>query len=67
MTMYKVSYVIIGIDHPGAILTQTEPPQPGDKVRLQNQQFEIVEVFDIVPPRGDFHFMHATCRPVSSQ
>ena len=63
MAMYKVSYVIVGIDHPGAILTQAKPPHPGDNVKLQNQHFEIIEVIDIVPPRGDFYFMHATCRP----
>jgi hypothetical protein len=63
--MYKVSYVIVGIDHPGAIMTQSKAPKPGDKIQLQNQQFEIVEVFDIVPPRGDFHFLHATCRPAN--
>lgn len=65
MVMFKVSYVIVGVDHPGAILTQSVAPKPGDVVKLQKQEFEIIEVFDIVPPRGEFHFLHATCRPSS--
>lgn len=64
MATYKVSYVIIGNDDPGAILNQDEPPEPGMQVRLRNRLFEIVEVFELVPPRGDFHYVHATCKPV---
>ena len=65
MAVYKVSYVIIGIDNPGAIVNQENPPQKGERVTLRNQTFEIIEVFEIVPPRGEFHYVHATCKPLS--
>lgn len=64
MTIYKVSYVISGSDHPGAIYNQDQRPEPGDTVYLGNLKVEIIEVLDLVPPRGDFHYLHATCRPV---
>ena len=64
MATYKVSYVIIDIEHPGAILNQDTRPERGQQIELQDQLFEIIEVFDVVPPRGDFHFVHATCRPL---
>ena len=64
MATYKVSYVIVGNDDPGTILNQDHPPKPGEQVSLRNHLFEIVEVFELVPPRGDFHYMHATCKPI---
>ena len=65
--IYKVSYVVTGKLHPGAIVNQDAPPQVGDRVELSGEMFEIVEVFDLVPPRGDFAFLHATCRPVAEE
>jgi hypothetical protein len=64
MAIYKVSYVISGSDHPGAIYNQDQPPKPGDTVFLGNLKVEIIEVLDLVPPRGGFYYLHATCRPV---
>jgi hypothetical protein len=63
MAIYKVSYVIIGNDNPGTILNQETMPQKGEKVQLGNEFFEVVEVLELVPPRGDFHYIHVTCRP----
>lgn len=60
--IYKVSYVVETGDHPGAILNTAARPQVGDTVQLGSEEFEIVEVLDLLPPRGDFHFLHATCR-----
>ena len=64
MPVYKVSYVIIGDDDPGSITNQETPPRAGDLIKLRNQEYEVVEVLELVPPRGDFHYMHATCRPI---
>jgi hypothetical protein len=64
MSIYKISYVIIGTDDPGAIINQDHLPQPGDHVKLRNQTFEVLEVLELVPPRGEFHYIHATCRRV---
>ena len=65
MAIYKVSYVIVGNDHPGSILNQEKMPQKGDRVQLGTTFFEVMEVLELVPPRGDFHYIHATCRPVA--
>jgi hypothetical protein len=62
--IYKVSYVVVGKPHPGTIVNQDGPPSVGDRIELGDEQFEVVEVLDLVPPRGDFAFLHATCRPV---
>ena len=60
--VYKVSYVVATGDHPGAISNTTERPQVGNRVRLGAEEFEIVEVLDLLPPHGDFRFLHVTCR-----
>ena len=62
--IYKVSYVIVGGSHPGAIINQDEPPQVGHPVVLDGDRFEIVEVIELLPPRGDFAYVHATCEPI---
>jgi len=63
--IYKVSYVIVGEPHPGAIVNLDEAPKVGDHVQLGSETFEVVEVLELVPPRGDFAFLHVTCQPVS--
>jgi len=63
MAIYKVSYVIIGNDHPGTILNQDHLPQKGDRVKLGDEFFEILEVLELVPPRGEFRYIHVTCQP----
>ncbi len=60
--IYKVSYVVIGGEHPGAIANADKPPQVGDHVTLGQYEFEIVEVLELMPPRGEFSFLHATCK-----
>ncbi|MCJ7570145.1 MAG: hypothetical protein MUO58_21750 [Anaerolineales bacterium] len=58
--IYKVSYVVSGEDHPGAILNSETLIHQGDVISLGSNDFEIIEVIDLVPPRGDFHYLHAT-------
>ena len=62
--IYKVSFVVQGGGHPGAILNIEERPKEGDQVELGNELFEIVEVLEVMPSRGEFGYLHATCRPV---
>ncbi len=62
--IYQVSYVVIGGKHAGRIMNQEEKPEAGDRVEFGGQTFEIVEVLEIIPPRGDFAYLHATCKPV---
>jgi len=64
MASYKVSYVVIGMDHPGGIANLDHKPFVGEQVRLSDLTFEILEVFEIMPARGGFHYYHATCHPI---
>jgi hypothetical protein len=60
---YKISYVVIGGEHPGAILNADERPQKGDEVHLGEKVFQVVEVINLMPPRGEFHYLHVTLKP----
>jgi hypothetical protein len=62
--IYQVSYVVVGGGHPGTIMNQEERPEVGDRVKFADREFEIVEVLEIIPPRGDFAYLHATCKVV---
>ncbi len=66
MAIYKISYVVTGRPHPGAIVNAEDKPEVGDRVTLGNEVFEVVEVLDLMPARGNFHFLHVTCKPVES-
>jgi hypothetical protein len=65
--IYKVSYVVIGSQHPGAIINHVERPQVGDHVDIGHLTFEIVEIQEMMAPRNDFQFLHATVRMVPQQ
>lgn len=59
---YKVSYVVQGGTHPGAIMTVDKRPNIGDEVEFDGRIFEILEVMELMPPVGNFGFLHVTCR-----
>ncbi len=61
---YKVSFVVLGGKHPGAIINVDEEPKVGDQVTFDGHVFEVLEVMELVPPLGEFAFLHATCRYV---
>ena len=61
-THYKVSYVVEGGMHPGAIFNTDSEPKVGDEVVFDGIVFEITELQELMPPAGDFGFLHATCR-----
>lgn len=65
--IYKVSFVVQGGSHPGGIQNLDERPEAGDILALGNETFQIVEVMEIIPPRGDFAYLHATCKPVANE
>jgi hypothetical protein len=65
MPQYKVSYVISGEDRPGSIQIQQQRPRPGEKIELEDGLYAVIEVFDLVPPHGEFRYIHVTCEPVS--
>lgn len=63
-TYYKVSYVVEGGQHPGAIINTNKEPRVGDTVRFDGHTFMITDVVELMPAQGDFGFLHATCRLV---
>ncbi len=65
--IYKVSYVVVGKPHLGEIVNLDGPPRVGDQVELGAERCEVIEVVDLIPPRGDFAFLHVTCRPVQDE
>ena len=65
--IYKVSFVVQGGTHPGGIQNLDERPQVGDKLELGSNVFEIIEVLEIIPPRGNFAYLHATCKPTEDK
>ena len=62
VTYYKVSYVVEGGKHSGAIINVDDEPHVGDEVNFDGHIFEIIELMELMPPAGDFGFLHATCR-----
>lgn len=62
-TIYKVSYVVQGGGHPGAIVNEEKKPEIGQVVKLGAKQFRVLEVVDLMPARGDFSFLHVTVEP----
>ena len=62
MAICKVSCVVIDNDHPGAILSMNAAPKAGDIIKLGIEIFEVIEVMELLPPRGEFHYYHATCK-----
>jgi hypothetical protein len=65
--IYKVSYVVVGGRHPGAIVNQENPPRLGEMVKLGGELFEVVEVADLIPPQGEFAYLHVSLRPVKKK
>ncbi len=63
--IYKVSFVVQGGTHPGGIQNLDQRPEPGDTLMVGNETFQIVEIMEIIPPRGDFAYLHATCKPAA--
>ncbi len=63
--VYKISYVVVGGEHPGAIVNASTKPRVGDKINIGEVQFSVIEVVDLMPSRGRFHYLHVTCKPVS--
>lgn len=63
---YKVSYVVLGEDHPGAILNLDHRPEQGQFIELGDKTYKIIEVVDLIPPKGDFFYLHATLEPAGN-
>ena len=60
--IYKVSYVVEGGGHPGAIINADHCPEPGDKVSFDGNNYVITAVQELMPPIGDFGILHAAVK-----
>lgn len=59
---YKVSFVVSGSSvHPGAIMTVEKRPEIGEEIQFNGSIFTITEVMELMPPVGNFGFLHVTC------
>lgn len=65
MATYKLSVVVPGRRDIGGIQNLDEEPKPGDIILLGTEEYEIIDVAELMPPRGDFAYLHAICRPVN--
>ncbi|MDX1664773.1 MAG: hypothetical protein R3272_13360 [Candidatus Promineifilaceae bacterium] len=59
---YKVSCVVEDSSYTGSVLNCVQPPQVGDEVSFDGAVFVITELAELMPPTGDFGFLHATVR-----
>lgn len=67
MPTYKVSFVVPGRRDVGGIQNLQKEPRPGDVITLGREEYEIIDVTELMPPRGDFAYLHATCKPLSKE
>ena len=62
--IYKVSFVVPGRRDLGGIQNMEQQPRKGDRVQVGEHVLEIIEVIELLPARGDFAYLHATCKLV---
>ena len=67
MAMYKLSVVVLGRRDIGGIQNLDKKPRPGDVLTLGTESYKIVELVELMPPRGEFVYLHATCQPVEKK
>ena len=60
--IYKVSFVVQGDAHPGGIQNLDHKPEVGEELLIGNSRLQIVQVTELLPPMGDYAYLHATCR-----
>jgi hypothetical protein len=61
MAIYKVSYVVKNKSHPGGIINLDSMPNVGDVIQFGGILLEVLEIVELMPARGDFNYLHATC------
>jgi hypothetical protein len=62
MATWKVSYIIKGSSLPGGIINLNFAPEVGEIINIGNDELEILEAKELIPPRGEFHYVHVTCK-----
>ena len=67
MAVWKVSYIVKGSSLAGGIINLSKAPEPGQVLIIGKDHFEIIEAMELIPPSGDFHYVHATCKEIDLQ
>ncbi len=67
MAVYKVSYVVKNSNHPGGIINLEEQPKIGQHIQLGELELQIIEMHELMPPRGAFNYLHVTCTLVEKE
>ena len=64
--IYKISFVVPGRRDAGGIENADRRPTPGDQWQVGDRLLRVVEVIELMPPRGEFTYLHATCTLVET-
>lgn len=64
--IYRVSVIVPGRRDIGAVQHPAQEPQLGDKVVLRQEEFRIMDIVELMPPRENFIYLQATCQPIAS-
>ena len=64
--IYKISFVVPGRRDAGGIENADRRPTPGDQWQVGDRLLHVVEVIELMPPRGEFTYLHATCKLVET-
>jgi hypothetical protein len=62
MAIWKVSYIIKGSSQAGGIINLDHPLEVGEIITVGSDELEILEAEELIPPKGEFHYIHATCK-----
>ena len=62
--IYKVSFVVLDDAHPGGIQNLDHQPVVGEELAVGDVRFQILEVTELLPPFGDYSYLHVTCRRI---
>jgi hypothetical protein len=62
MATWKVSYIVKESSQPGGIINLKHAIAAGDIIKVGNDELEILEAEELIPPRGEFHYVHVTCK-----
>ena len=66
MAVWKVSYVVKESSQAGGIINLDHALKPGEFIEIGRYKLEVLEAFELIPPRGEFHYVHATCKVVEA-
>jgi hypothetical protein len=66
MTTYKISYFVPNSKHPGGIVNLESRPKKGGFIEIGGEKYQVQEVIELLPPKGNFHYLHVTCNLVSN-